>query len=1145
MSLNNINSNVFPATLSGLDSINLTNITINGQDISTLFVPYTNATANVNLGNKALTTNQLSVSTTLSTDASGNLSVGKYVYYDISGNAQQGKSMFADLSGNLYLGNTAFSPDPSGNLFLSSFGRIDPSGNLVLSQLTGNGYLYSDASGNTTIRNTVKVAPKTDALTYYFPMINGDTSGNYDVFSDGTGLLNYVPSTGILTTNKLKIGNVPVGSQTSLLAVDSGGNVIQGTVSTNAQTIVVAPKTNNQVYYPTFINDDVSGNYAMNMDGGGILNYNPSTGVLAMNQASLQSQSIGSTGFFYPAMVRQNIANYAFYASGIQSQLYQTAGFAVDASNNRVIINQLRIPTLSSVNLAVDVDGNVISAGAGSISQALTNVSSIYYPLMSVVNTAGTLSTAFTDVSGNFNFNKTNNTLYSPNASFNGTLQTGAFTSNSANTGTTTATTLSLTSLASGTPITNGILGLNALNEVVLSASSSSTINTSTWSSNIYFLGSTSSVGVSNATIYAQNVVYVDNTLGILYANYGLNCLTAGISAGNLTLNSLATGTVTSFLGVDSSGNVFKTSAGGATITVQSANQDYYLIGTNPTSGVLSVASIDSANRFYWNPSTGYLFCANLGVTGANGSTIANATNPIFAIQTNAIGTAKSVFLDIGISTAGNLYYTEAVNDSIIKASNSLWFGVGSGYAYNFMIGTSRKGFIDNGGNSSTLRLSTGAGASDLVLDASYNVATQIGGAYKLQVFSTNIEADVPIHIIKTANPLLKITNTLAGTQNFTSALVTTSGTYFGTDTAGDTVNIATGSLWTATSGGYLNFMVQNSQIVQLLPTYAGFLGELAVGPPVGSSGADSLFSFQASYLYGVNATIGYPAGGYSTGTQSYKVRFQQVGSGSITTSLEVTPSLVTSSVPISCTTITSSDQLSLINTSSNKYTNISTPNGGSGNPVAWTGGVLFTNTYSTSGTAQGLNIGYYNAVGYGLILCLQPSVAWKDLYITAGTTYIGYQGTYVAYTNSGGWVNVSDEREKTNIKPLKTTSSLQRVLSAKTFTYNRIYNLDENGNDLVPAEEKEKPLIGVLAQQVQESNPYCLSTWTNEAKEERFGVNYNDYVVHLIGSVQELNAKITTQEAQIEQQSSQIQTLNDHLSALTKVVNDLIKSKK
>ena len=214
-------------------------------------------------------------------------------------------------------------------------------------------------------------------------------------------------------------------------------------------------------------------------------------------------------------------------------------------------------------------------------------------------------------------------------------------------------------------------------------------------------------------------------------------------------------------------------------------------------------------------------------------------------------------------------------------------------------------------------------------------------------------------------------------------------------------------------------------------------------------------------------------------------------------------------------------------------YVNIKTPAQADARPGDWAGGCLFTSNYTSYSRSAGLNIGFNDAGGYGTIICLQPSVVWRDLYLTVNNLYAYSQGVYAAVLGPGGWTNVSDEREKKNIRPLKITRSLERVLAAKTFTYNRLFYLDSSGNDLVPQEEKDRNHVGVVAQQVKDSNPHCLTKLKGEQpdSEERFGVNYNDYVVHLIGAVQE--------------QQKQIDLLMKHVANLTNQVNELTKQMK
>jgi hypothetical protein len=163
--------------------------------------------------------------------------------------------------------------------------------------------------------------------------------------------------------------------------------------------------------------------------------------------------------------------------------------------------------------------------------------------------------------------------------------------------------------------------------------------------------------------------------------------------------------------------------------------------------------------------------------------------------------------------------------------------------------------------------------------------------------------------------------------------------------------------------------------------------------------------------------------------------------------------------------------------------------------------------------------------LGGGYIISLTPAVSWQTLNITAATTYVYFSGALCAYTTGAGWVNISDQREKTNIKPLKTNRSLARVLACKTVTYNRVFYKDSSGNDLVSDDIKATPHIGLLAQDQLETNPHCVSTWENEQKEERYGLQYNDYVVHLIGAVQEQQATITQQQATINELQKQVKS--------------------
>ena len=94
----------------------------------------------------------------------------------------------------------------------------------------------------------------------------------------------------------------------------------------------------------------------------------------------------------------------------------------------------------------------------------------------------------------------------------------------------------------------------------------------------------------------------------------------------------------------------------------------------------------------------------------------------------------------------------------------------------------------------------------------------------------------------------------------------------------------------------------------------------------------------------------------------------------------------------------------------------------------------------------------------------------------------------------------VSDERLKTNIKPIE--SALDKVLSLRGFTY----NLNDVANSLFGYEDK-KTYVGVSAQDVQKILPEVISK--SAISEDYMTVQYDKLVPLLIESIKELNAKV------------------------------------
>ena len=191
-----------------------------------------------------------------------------------------------------------------------------------------------------------------------------------------------------------------------------------------------------------------------------------------------------------------------------------------------------------------------------------------------------------------------------------------------------------------------------------------------------------------------------------------------------------------------------------------------------------------------------------------------------------------------------------------------------------------------------------------------------------------------------------------------------------------------------------------------------------------------------------------------------------------------------------------------------------------------------------TAGTPSGgcYALAAYHNGSYGGIMSLSPGNAWTTLELEGAQVNVFCYGGLAVYTTGGAWVVVSDERIKTNIRPLKTDRSLQRVLQAQTMTYNKIHK-----DPIAPDFVRKIPHVGVIAQQVKTSNPHCISTWDDEGT-EMYGVNYQDYTIHLIGGMQEQHKMILTLQGQVDSQQNTIQAMAQHITTLTDTINKLLE---
>lgn len=200
-------------------------------------------------------------------------------------------------------------------------------------------------------------------------------------------------------------------------------------------------------------------------------------------------------------------------------------------------------------------------------------------------------------------------------------------------------------------------------------------------------------------------------------------------------------------------------------------------------------------------------------------------------------------------------------------------------------------------------------------------------------------------------------------------------------------------------------------------------------------------------------------------------------------------------------------------------------------NPGSWnTGGGGYTLVSRATGNGTSA-LAFGTSPGRGVIISLTAGVVWNELILSASYIYTSCYGTINNYTNGGGWVYVSDKRVKKDIKPLKTTRSLERVMALKPMTYKKIYH-PEKSDTPIPQEVIDADHIGFLAQDVMETNPHCVSEWVDDNcvcdgdDGKRLGIAYGDINVHLVGAVQELKKQNDAQQQEIDDLKEMVKML-------------------
>lgn len=384
MSINNIANTSFPNTLSGLTDLNVTDITINGVDVTTLFVPYTGANANVDLNNKNLSAvNNVGTSSVIATGL-------------ITTNTLKIDSVPA--------GTTA------------KYLAINATGNVVEADITTKYVPYTGATANVNLN-----AKNLSGVVTY-------SGTNVQVTStETTSLL----ATGLAQLGTLRISSVPAGTQTSLLAIDSAGNVIQGTSTPPTQLLTTRTSTST-IYYPTFVSTNTTGDKSYFVE-------TPVSGYSIF----YQNNTVGGLGTLYIPQLRIDVS----------VVLPPTVSFSSTP------------PTTGSpvvYGLGIDAFNNIKGYVAGSPNITVTSTNQDYYPVFVSTTFISGVKDLYQDTGGSdFKYNPSTNLLTVGHLAVNGTI-------NGPNTmtlqqGGTTLMTLSTTNIQPQLPFVSAYGGTPAL----------------------------------------------------------------------------------------------------------------------------------------------------------------------------------------------------------------------------------------------------------------------------------------------------------------------------------------------------------------------------------------------------------------------------------------------------------------------------------------------------------------------------------------------------------------------------------------------------------------------------------------------------------------------------------------------------------
>ena len=1034
MSLDNLNNNIYPLSLDGLTTINADFITVNGATLDpNSYVPYTGASAAVNLGNKKITT----------------------VYIPVN-------------------------PEDLVNKFFT------------------DGKYLTIVNANSTYLKIV------DAASTYATI---------------TSLSNYLTIANADSTY-LKINDAVViyATKASLPSYEFSGN----------PTIVNAPSaTDDSTKIPTthWVNYSVSLTYATIAS---LSNYlttaNADTTYLKITDAAGTYATITS------------LSNYLTTAAAAGTYATITSLNLKANSANPTFSGTVILPnTVSFISppssgtgtlLAINGSGNIITTSS-TINQTATFTSSpstYYLPFVSSPSTAAFVPL----VNAGITCDPYDGLIRSNNITANNLIQTYNMKIGS---------------------VPEGLLGIDSAGNVI-SGVMRQTQSTTNAEFNVIF---TQYAGTGTFNAFNESVTN----------SFTFNPSTLTLKTSKMRITNVPTGTQLYLLAVDSAGNVIR----GTTTPLQQVrtlvNADYYIPFVSSFTNGDFLPLIE--NRVKLNPSTGTISMFNLVLSG-------NAN--LASITFNSIPPAGTVSSYLAINSSGNVITTAGAGGDAYLANNQTFTGSN----------TFDSPLMCNNINPKPLH--------GLIIDGNGNgiVVFRSLGITKARVDNYGFDADIISNItLYTQNITSPFSTSLTLTGANDASLYSSGTNNYGCNTSHQfTVNsvnnfaISANGLWMPVSSSKSFYITDNYPNIGT-GTYSRYFGLNGIiyqdfynqfqwrrSPNINGSAETTLMSLDSNGLtlnnaVGINqpqlvfagsgiptirmngggmnwfmnntTNMGYfDAGGYGNGGNINGLGWRINAHDGLTLRSE-------RGVYLECAL-----------SAGNPTINARVPHFGTGlykwGDNGWFSyGGAFVVSYDPVGnvtTGIGMGVSFDNNWCY--FDMVKPGNFWAQGIFETGHANWYVNRNLAAYITAGGWTNVSDERCKHDIRDLSTTKSLQRILKCKPKYYKRIME-ELTGKNPIPHKQEDinRVHIGLLAQEVQGFNPHCVSTWhdKDESKEnERLGIQYNDFVIHLIGAVQEQQKQINDQKEVIKNQEERIKHLEEsilqHNILLSQIVDKL-----